>query len=131
MVTSTESRRAVWSSQQRVDLARGEEADLDSLGALGGDRENALDKFRVLGVAQRCEAEQRVNRGQPGIAGAHIVAAVVFEVGEKGSNEVGIENGEVKTRWRRTGPVSGECQQEPERIAVRRDGVRARSTFVE
>ena len=39
--------------------------------ALVGDGEYSLDYVGVFGVAQRGVAEQRVDRGQPGVAGAH------------------------------------------------------------
>ena len=77
------------------------------------------------GVAQRCEVEQRANCGQPGVSSSHTVAAVVLEVIEEGGDEIGIELGEVEMRWCRTDRLGDECQQEPERIAVGRNGVRA------
>src|SRR6266545_2606871 len=46
--------------------------------------------------AQHGEAEQRMDRGEPGVAGAHAVASVVFEMGQERHNEFGVEIGDVQ-----------------------------------
>jgi hypothetical protein len=50
-----------------------------------------LDEGGVLGVAQGGVAEQRVDGGQPGVAGARAVVPVVAQVFQEGFNEPGVE----------------------------------------
>jgi hypothetical protein len=66
----------------------GEIGDELAVGPLGRDGQDALDDSGVIEVAQCREAEQRVDRGQPGVAGADAVAALV-------------------SRWSRNAPISG------------------------
>jgi hypothetical protein len=79
----------------------------------------------VVEVAQCREAEQRVDRGQPGVAGADAVAAVVFQVVEEGADQRRVEVGDLERGGLPAGLAGCEGQQEPERVAVGRDGVRA------
>ena len=53
------------------------------LEALVGDLEHAADQFGAVGNPQRRVVEERVDRGQTGIAGANAVATFGFEVGEE------------------------------------------------
>lgn len=46
-------------------------------------------------MTQRGVAEQRVNGGEPGVAGPRTVAPVAFEVVEEGTDERGVEVGDV------------------------------------
>ncbi len=55
--------------------------------AFGRDRQHALDDVGVLGVAQRGVAEQRVDRGEAGVAGPDAVAALGFEVVEERADQ--------------------------------------------
>ena len=50
----------------------------------------------MLGVAVRGEPEQRVDRGEPGVARPRAVAASVFEVVEEAGDQSGVELGEVE-----------------------------------
>ena len=45
----------------------------------------------MLGVAQRGVAEQRVDRGEPGVAGADAVAALVLEVVQERADQRRVE----------------------------------------
>ena len=86
--------------EQRVDLGLGEVGDQRPVEAFGWDRQHPGDALGVFGVGQRGEAEQRVDRGQPGVAGADAVAALVFEVVEEAGDQRRVEVGEVQLRGR-------------------------------
>jgi hypothetical protein len=78
----------VGGGEQRGGFGFGEVGDELAVGPLGRDGRDALDDGGVVEVAQGREAEQRVDRGQPGVAGADAVAAVV-------------------SRWSRNAPITG------------------------
>lgn len=106
---SSETRRPVWmASTSRawsrrprrvprsgaatsVDLGTSEVGDVGPTGALGADGKDALDEPGVLGMAQRGEPKERVDRGQPGFAGANGNASVGLEVVEKRADERSVE----------------------------------------
>ena len=79
----------------------------------------------VLRVAQRGVAEQRVDRGQARVAGAGAVAAVALEVVEERADQRRVEIRDVEPVRLLAGCVLGEAQQQPERVAVGGDRVRA------
>ena len=83
MVAPADPAVAVGAGEQGLDLLAGKEAHQGAVEALAGDGEYPLDYVGVFGVAQRGVAEQRVDRGQPVVAGAHAVAPVGFEVVEE------------------------------------------------
>ena len=64
---------AVRGGEERVDLGFGGERDQRAVAALGRDRQDALDRVGVLGMAQRAVAKQRADRGQAGVAGADLL----------------------------------------------------------
>jgi hypothetical protein len=66
--------------EQGLGLRTGEERDDRLVSPLGRDRQDPGDVGSVLGMAQRREAEQGVDRGQPGVTAADGVAPIVFEV---------------------------------------------------
>ena len=68
----------------------------------------------MFGVGQRGEAEQRVDRGQPGVAGADAVAALVFEVVEEAGDQRGVEVGQVQRGRCEPGPLGGVAEQQPQ-----------------
>lgn len=80
VVAPSGSAVAVGAGQQSVDLGGGEEGDGGPLAPLGWDGKDSLDRCRMFRVAQGSEAEQRVHRGQAGIAGGHVGLAVTLEV---------------------------------------------------
>jgi hypothetical protein len=119
---------AVGGIEQRVDLALVEEGDERAVKALRGDREHALDVRGVLGVAVGGEAKQRVDRRQPGVAGAHAVAALVLEVVEEPGDETGVEVADVESAGRLAELALGVGEQQPEGVAVGGDRVWASVT---
>ena len=91
----------------------------------GRDGENASYQRRVLGVAQRSEAEERAHRGQPGVAAGDAGAPLVLEVVQEGADHRGVQVTEGELGGRRAGPVVHVDQQHPPAAPVGRDGVRA------
>ena len=93
---------------------------------LAGSRSRAPIVCGVLGVAQRGVPVERVDRRQPGVAGAGAVAAVVLEVVEERADQRRVEVGEVESAGLLAGLLWREAQQQPERVAVGGDRARAR-----
>src|SRR5450759_2480360 len=114
---------------ERVDLRFGEVGDEVALEPLGRDGEDALDRGRMLGVAQCGIAEQGVDRREPVVAGADAVVPVRFEVLQERAHERGVEIADVEGDGLLAGPRDGEAEEEPEGVAIGGDGVRAGSTL--
>ena len=89
------------------------------------DREHAGNDGGLLGMVQYGVAEQGMNGRQPGVAGAHRVGAVVFEVDQEPPDEGRIEIAEFQLRGCFGEVGGGEADQQLPRIAVCRDGMRA------
>ena len=79
----------------------------------------------MLGVVQGEVAEQRVDRGQPVVAGGGAVVAVAFEVIEERGDQRRVELGDVQGGGGLAEASGGEGQQQPEGELVGADGVRA------
>ena len=124
----TASRSSAW-SRRPVQVVRSGAASSASISGsvrkvtsarskrLGGIASTRWIVRGVLGVAQRGVAEQRVDRGQPGVAGADAVAALVFEVVEERADQRRVEVGEVELGWaacrcaaRRRRAAAGACR---------------------
>jgi hypothetical protein len=69
--------------------------------------------------------EERVDRGQPRVAGANAVASFVLQVGEKRGDRRGVEILKLQPRWCCPGALVHEGQQQPEAVAVGGNRVRA------
>jgi hypothetical protein len=69
------------------------------------------------------EAEQGVDRGQPGVPGGAAVPPLFFQVMQERADERGVEVGEAEPAGRLPGLVLPEGEQEPARVAVSRDRV--------
>jgi len=116
---------AVAGGEQGFDLWLGEVADDGTFEALGRDRQDPGDALSVLRVFQGRVAEQRVNRRKSRVAGPDAVAALEFQVVQEGGYQGRIKIGEVQPRGRESGPGGGVAQQQPQGVAVGRDGVLA------
>jgi hypothetical protein len=71
-------------------------------------------------------AKQRADRRQPRVAGGGAVRALALEVVQEGRDELGVEIVEPDLAGGPCEPLRGEREQEPERVAVGGDRVRAR-----
>ena len=87
---------AVGGGEQRVGLVGGEVADDGPLAPPWRDRQDLADDGGVLGCPGGGVAEQRVDRGQPGVAGGAAVAPVVFQVLQERADQRGVEVGEAE-----------------------------------
>jgi hypothetical protein len=125
VVAPADPGRLVGGGEQRLELELGEQRDQFVIVALGRDGQDALDRGGVLGVAQRGVAKQRADRRQARVAGADRVAALVFEVIQERADQRRLEVVDVESAGRLDGVLRGECQQQPDRVAVRCDRVRA------
>ena len=62
----------------------------------------------MVGGVQRGVAEQRPDRGQPGVAGAHAVAPLGLQVVQERHDQGGVQVGEVQLDGLLAGAVRGE-----------------------
>jgi hypothetical protein len=85
----------------------------------------------VFGVSERGVFAERVDRREAGVAGPRAVAPVVFEVGKERPDQRRVDVGEVELGRLFAGLFFDEAQQQPERVAVGLDGVRAGSSLVD
>ena len=84
----------------------------------------------MLRLVQGDITEQRPDCRQAGIAGTDIVAALVLEMIEKVTDEVGVEILERQVLWRLAEDPVGMVDEKPERVAVAGDGVGADLTLL-
>jgi hypothetical protein len=124
-VAPTEAGGEIRRGEQGVDLRPGEVGDVGTVVALGGDGQDPLYEPGVLGVAEGGEAEQGVDRGQPGVAGGNVDAALSLQVIEEGADERGVQVLKLQLRRRRAGGVLHEPEQEAEGVPIGGDGVGA------
>jgi len=89
-----------------------------------------LDQRGVLGVTERGEAKQRVDRRQSGVARADRVVALVLEMLEERGDQRRVEIVEVKPRRLFARSLLGEGQQQSQRVAVGGDRMRAGAALV-
>ena len=78
------------------------------------DGQHLADELGVFGMAQRRVAEQRAQRGQPGVAAAGGVPAAVLEVVQERGDRLGAEIVPVQVRGGFAGALLEEAQQQPE-----------------
>ena len=99
MVPASDPSAAVGCGEQGVDLVRGQEGHLGTVVTLGGDGQHPLDELRVFGMTERGVAEQGVDRGESGVAGAGAVVPFVFEVVQERGDGGGVQVGSGPGRW--------------------------------
>ena len=108
---------AVGCGEERVDLGVGEPGDGSALVAFGRDGEHALDGGGVFGVVQRGVAEQRVDGGEPPVAGADRVVPVDARGGPRTRRSAARRDRRCRApmascrswRWR-SRPAAGTCR---------------------
>src|SRR5207302_6033772 len=122
---------AVRGGQQGLDFCLVEVADLPPLAAPGGDVQHPGDERGVLGVAERRVAEERPDRGQPGVAGAGAVFPFLLKMAEEACDERGVEVADVELAGLLAGSVMSETQQEPPGVPVGGDRMRTGVTLAD
>jgi hypothetical protein len=80
---------------------------------------------RLLGVFERSEAVEGVDRPEPGVAGPGAVAPVLLEVVEERADQRRVEIVDVQLERLLAGLLLREAKQQPERVAVGGDRLRA------
>jgi hypothetical protein len=125
VVATTDPGVLVGNGEDCLDLLFGEERNDVAIESFLWDRQGPRDEIGVFGVLERGELEQRMDRGQAGVAGSYAVASLVFQVGEECSDGWGVEVVEVQARRRELLCVGDESEEQPERVAVGGDGGRA------
>ena len=80
---------------------------------------------KVLGVPQRHVPVERVDRCQPGVPGPGAVVSVLLEVGEERADQRRVEIVDVELAGLLAGSLMREGQEQPERVAVGGDRLRA------
>ena len=81
--------------------------------------------FEGGGHAQLDVAHERLDGGEPGVAGGGAVAALLLDVGEEGQHQGSVELLEAELRWPQTQALAGEDQPELEGVGVGLAGVAA------
>jgi hypothetical protein len=89
------------------------------------DGQDPGDERGVLGVAEGRMQEQGVDRGEPLAAGPARVVPLVFEHCQEPGYRRGVDVGEIEAGGPGAALLADPSEQEPERVAVGRDGVRA------
>jgi len=125
VVAAAEPGAAVRGGEQRFDLLEVEVADGVALVAFGRDCHHSGDRVRVLGMLQGHVPVERVDRPEPGVAGADMVAAILFEMVEERADQQRVEIVDIQLKRLLAGLVLREAEQQPERVAVRSDRLRA------
>jgi len=75
VVATTDPGVSVGNGEDRLDLLSGEERNDVAIEPFLWDCQDPRDQIGVFGVLERREAEQRMDRGQAGVAGSYAVAA--------------------------------------------------------
>jgi hypothetical protein len=117
VIAATDPSVAVGVGEQRSGFLLIEVADDRAVVSLGGDREYAGDRGCVLGVPWGGVVVERSDRGQPGVAGARSVPAIVLEVVQEASDQLCVEFVDVERVRLNAGAPLHEGQQQPERVA--------------
>jgi hypothetical protein len=79
----------------------------------------------MLGMSERSEAVERVDRPESRVAGPGTVASIVFEMFEERADQRRVEIVDVQLEWLLAGLLVREGEQQPERVAVGGDRLRA------
>ena len=107
VVATAEPGGRVGRGQQRLDLVEVEVGDGVALMAFGRDRHHPGDRVGVLGMSERGEPVERVDRPEPGVAGPGAVAAFLFEMGEERADQRRVEIVDVQLERLLAGLLAG------------------------
>ena len=125
VVAAAEPGAFVGRGEQRCDLVAIEVADGVAFIPFGGDRHHPGDRVGVLGVLERRVPVEGMDRPQAGVAGSRAVAPVFFEMLEERADQRRVEIVDVQLERLLAGPLVREAQQQPERVPVGGDRLRA------
>ena len=117
--------RRIWGLQQGVDLVGTEVGDQRPFETFGRHGQDPADGGGVFGVARGGEAKQRVNRREPGIAGAHAVMSVVFEMVQERRDQFAVDIADVERGWLLACSRGGEAEHQSPGVSIGADGFAA------
>ena len=110
--------------EQGRDLVRGQVAQVGPVADLERDAEYPLDEGALADAGQGGVAEQRVDDGQPDVAGGDAVAPARLQVVQERADRAGVQVGQALPGGLLPGLLMDVADQEPDRVAVAGDRVR-------
>src|SRR5690349_4726504 len=125
VIAASEPCRSIRSGKYRLDLGSGQEMHLALVVSLARYREHALNMSAVGRLLKRGEPEEGADRGQAQVTGPDAGAALLLEILQKRTDERRIQIVESQGRRRLAEPLLSKREQEPERVPVGCDRVRA------
>ena len=117
-VASTDPGGTVRSREQSASLLSSKKGNQWAVEPLAGHGEDSLDESGVLGMPERRELVEGVQRRQSGVPCPHAVAAVLLQMLEELAHQLGAEIVEIELRWRLARLLVSKFQKESEAVAV-------------
>ena len=118
MIPASDPGCLVGCAQERIGLGTGQEVDQLAVMTFGRHGKDPLDLGAVGRHLIRGVSEERPDRGQAQIAGAHADAPCLLHLGKEGGDERRIDHLERQPVGRGVQPLLRKAQQHPERVAV-------------
>ena len=87
VVTPADPLGTIGCRDQGLGFRFSEEGDDRSVTALARYGQHALDDLGMLGMTERGEAEEGMQRSQTGVASPHAITAIVLQMFKKGSDD--------------------------------------------
>ena len=117
--------------QKGLDLVPIQKFDGPALVAFGRHREDSLTKQRMGRFLESHVPKERMNRRQTDIAGASAILSAALEMIEKITNEGRVQVLDCEIRGCSTEPFFCKMEEQSERIAIPRNGIRTCSLLSE
>ncbi len=116
---------AIGRGDDRLHLGSGQEPEHRLVMPLLRDGEASLDRRQGREIFVGGVLQERADRRQAGVAASYAALPLALEMIEKGEDQRGVEIGERELGRCLTGSRLRKLQEQPERVAVSRDRVRA------
>lgn len=104
--------------KQSAQFVTIQEAGFVKRSSFGRNRGNSLRHRHHLGHARGGVLKEAVQGGQPLIASANLIAALRFQIAQKVGHALKSQIGQREARDLASGIVSGEDQEQPQRVAI-------------
>ena len=127
-ITQPSRHSAVWGRKQGAHLVLRQVVDQLYIRAFDGQRPDHHRLFEAGWTPWFKEAEKRLDRCQPGIAGSHGIGSTLFDVLKKGPDQPDVEILDRKVRRLSFKACGRKPQQECERVGIGGDGMLAGAT---
>jgi len=125
-IPSTDPRGDVGRREQRVDFRTCQIRDGPSFVPLDGDRQNPAAAVEMRGLADGHVVTEGVDCSEADIACTRRVAPVLLDMIEKRADERGVQVVEGQARGRLAESLLHKPEQQPKRVAIRRNGMGTR-----